>query len=180
MQIGGQVCAITHIVLTAARSKPIREPKKVFLIDRIQNSDNCLLYDLVLQRSNTQRALPTISFGNIDPPRWRCPEGSFVKSSVQLGHALEKTFLIVSPRHAVHAHRSIAAQGKALCSMVSQVLQTYPTSHQRGQQGYGFWPFLLRPVLAYRAPMRSTSFCAKDFPTCTGSPTARDQSMTGV
>lgn len=55
-----------------------------------------------------------------------------------------------------------------------------PTSQQRRQQGYGFWPFLLRPVLAHRAPLRSPSFCAKDFPSCTGSPTALDQSMTGV
>ncbi|MNG97705.1 hypothetical protein D3C76_693040 [compost metagenome] len=71
-------------------------------------------------------------------------------------------------------------QGQALCSMASQVLRAYPTSQRRRQQGYGFWPFLLRPVFAHRAPLRSPSFCAKDFPTCTGSPTARDQSMTGV
>ncbi len=94
---------------------PIRKSKKVFLIDRIQNGNNRLLYDLVLQRSNTQRALPAIGFGSVDPSRRRCPEGPVVKPSVQLGHTVEKTFLIVSPRHAVHAHRSIAPQGiKAL------------------------------------------------------------------
>lgn len=98
-------------MLTAAWSKPIRESNKVFLIDRIQNANNRLLYDLVLQRSNTQRALPAIGFGDVDRPRWRCPKSSFVKYSVQLGHTLEKTFLIFSPRHAVHAHRSIATQG---------------------------------------------------------------------
>jgi hypothetical protein len=68
----------------------------------------------------------------------------------------------------------------SIAAMPSQVLRTYPTSQRREQQGYGFWPFLLRPVLAHWAPLRSPSFCAEDFPTCTGSPTARDQSMTGV
>ncbi len=41
--------------------------------------------DLVLQRGNTQRALPAIGFGNVDPPRQRCPIGSAVEPSVQLG-----------------------------------------------------------------------------------------------
>ena len=74
----------------------------------------------------------------------------------------------------------ISPPGQALCSMASQVLRAYPTSPRRGQRCYRFWPFLLRPVLAHRAPLRYPSFCAEDFPTCTGSPTARDQSMTGV
>jgi hypothetical protein len=32
-----------------------------------------------------------------------------VEPSVQIGYPLEKTFLIFSPQHAVHTHRSIAA-----------------------------------------------------------------------
>lgn len=71
------------------------------------NSDNCLLHDLILRRGNAQGALPAVGFGNIDPPRGRCTKSYFMKPTVQLGHTLEKTFLIVSPRHAV---RSIAAQ----------------------------------------------------------------------
>jgi hypothetical protein len=43
------------------------------------------------------------------------PGRPLVKPPVQLGHTLEKTFLVLSPRHAVHAYSSIAAQGiKAL------------------------------------------------------------------
>ena len=80
----------------------------------------------------------------------------------------------------LHPFPPQSPQGQALCSMASQVLRTYPTYQRPEQQGYGFWPFLLRPVLAHWAPLRSPSFCAKDFPTGMGSPAARDQSMTGV
>src|SRR3990167_161540 len=49
---------IQRIVLAASRSKPIRESQEVLFIDRIQNGNNRLLYDLVLQRGNAKRALP--------------------------------------------------------------------------------------------------------------------------
>ncbi|MCY1297061.1 hypothetical protein D9M70_464850 [compost metagenome] len=59
---------IQRIVLATPRPKPIRESQEVFFIDRIQNGNDCLLYDLVLQRGNTQRTLPAVGFGDIDPP----------------------------------------------------------------------------------------------------------------
>ncbi|MNF85964.1 hypothetical protein D3C84_683840 [compost metagenome] len=102
---------IQRIVLATSRPKPIRESQKVLFIDRIQNGNDCLLYDLVLQRGNAQRALPAIGFGNVDPPRWRCSIGSTVEPCVQISYPLEKTFLVFPPRHAVHAYRCIAAQG---------------------------------------------------------------------
>ncbi|MNE51630.1 hypothetical protein D3C80_1462660 [compost metagenome] len=98
-------------MLAASRPKPVRESQKVLFIDRIQNGNDCLLYDLVLQRGNAQRTLPAIGFGNVDPSRWRCPIGSTVEPCVQIGYPLEKTFLVFPPRHAVHAYRCIAAQG---------------------------------------------------------------------
>ncbi|KMY28612.1 hypothetical protein AA993_22495 [Pseudomonas putida] len=64
---------IQRIVLATSRPKPIRETQKVLFINRIQNGNDCLLYDLVLQRGNAQRTLPAVGFGNVDPPRWRCP-----------------------------------------------------------------------------------------------------------
>jgi len=67
-----------------------------------------------------------------------------------------------------YRHRSIGVVGHR-CAI-----------QRRGQQGYGFWPSLLRPLRALRAPPRYPSFCVKDSPTCTGSPTARNQSLTGV
>lgn len=58
---------LQRIVLATSRPKPIRESQKVLFIDRIQNGNDCLLYDLVLQRGNAQRALPAIGFWNVDP-----------------------------------------------------------------------------------------------------------------
>ena len=56
---------IQRIMLAASRPKPVRESQKVLFIDRIQNGNDCLLYDLLLQRGNAQRALPAIGFGNV-------------------------------------------------------------------------------------------------------------------
>ena len=66
-------------------------------------------------------------------------------------------------------------RGASPCSAASQLVWAYPTSHPRERQDYGLWPSLSRPRLATRAQMRSPSFCAGNFPTCTGSPTARDR-----
>jgi len=93
-------------------SKPLPLSPDGLMTSALQLIPNdCLLYDLVLQGGNAQRALPAIGFGNVDPPRWRCPIGSTVEPCVQIAYPLEKTFLIFSPRHAVHVHRCIAAQG---------------------------------------------------------------------
>jgi hypothetical protein len=57
-----------------------------------------------------------------------------------------------------------------LCSAASSVLWTHPrpslrSPHQRGWQGYGF-PFLPRPTMLRRTPMRPPCSCASNFPTC--------------
>ncbi len=46
---------IQRIVLATSRPEPIRESQKVLFIDRIQNGNDRLLYDLILQRGNTPR-----------------------------------------------------------------------------------------------------------------------------
>jgi len=89
--------------------------------------------------------------------------------------------------------------GLALCSTASSVLMellaiplseqktlakwlviwTHPTSHRCGWQGCGF-PFLPRPTLLRRAPVRPPSSCASNFLTCSVSPTAQDHSKARV
>ena len=65
------------------------------------------------------------------------------------------------------------------CSKASSILWGYPTSHRRRWQDYGF-PSLPRPTFLRRAPMRSPSSCASNFPACSGSPTAWNLRRTRV
>ena len=51
---------VQRIVLAAFRSESIREPEKLHLVDRVQQCCHGALDDLVLKRSDSERALPTI------------------------------------------------------------------------------------------------------------------------
>ena len=59
---------IQRIVLAASRPEPVAEPQEVFLPDRVQHFHQCALDDLVLQRRDTQRPLPSIRLRYIHPP----------------------------------------------------------------------------------------------------------------
>ena len=64
---------IQRIVLAALRSKPVREPEEVFLVDRVQDSGGRPLDDLVLKGGNCEGALPSVRFGDVDPSGWQGP-----------------------------------------------------------------------------------------------------------
>lgn len=59
---------IQRLVLVPSRPKSIRESEKILLVDCAQNLDNRTLDDLVFQRGNPQRALPTVGLGDLNPP----------------------------------------------------------------------------------------------------------------
>ena len=58
---------IECLVSAASRSESIRESEELFLVNRIQHLDRRPLDNLVLQRSDGERALPTVRFGYVDP-----------------------------------------------------------------------------------------------------------------
>ena len=60
---------VQRIVLAASGSEPIREPEKLFLVDRIQHRDRRPLDDLVFERGDRQRPLSPIRLRNISSPR---------------------------------------------------------------------------------------------------------------
>jgi hypothetical protein len=55
------------IMRTASGPEPIREPEEIFLVDRVQHLNNRTLDDLVLQRRDAERALPTIRLWYVVP-----------------------------------------------------------------------------------------------------------------
>jgi len=79
----------------------------------------------------------------------------------------------------VAGDRMVVEAEVTLHHAVKPLLRTYPTSHPRRWQDCGYSPSLPRPTVLCRARMRPPSFCARDFPACSGSSTARGQNMTG-
>ena len=70
---------VQRIMLAALWSESVREPKKVFLVDRVQDSESRPLDDLVLKGGNREWALPTVPFGYVDAPGRKRPVCSFMK-----------------------------------------------------------------------------------------------------
>jgi hypothetical protein len=54
---------VQRIVLAALGPEPVREAEEVFLVDRAQHRACRLLYDLVFEYGNCERALLTSAFG---------------------------------------------------------------------------------------------------------------------
>src|SRR5215467_3895839 len=98
---------IHRIMRAAPRSESIREPKEVFLVDRVQHRSRRPLDDLVLQSGNRERALPSVRLGYIDPPRRRRPIRSPVDPRMQvLKLALEVCFVGLT-RQSAHARSRV-------------------------------------------------------------------------
>jgi hypothetical protein len=60
---------IQRIVLATPGPKSIREPQKIFLVDRIEYFDDSSLDDFILQRGNAERPLTSIFFADEFPSR---------------------------------------------------------------------------------------------------------------
>src|SRR5258707_757644 len=57
---------VPRLMRAAPGPKPIRESLEVHLINLIEDGHHGLLYDLVFQRRNAQRALPPVSLRYVD------------------------------------------------------------------------------------------------------------------
>ncbi len=97
-------------MLTAPLSEPIRESKKVLFVNRIQHGHHRLLYDFILQGGDAKRALSAIGFGYEYPSRWFGSVRTGMNFPVQPVYPINESFLIVSPRHAVHSRRRVVAK----------------------------------------------------------------------
>ena len=89
-------------MLAAPWPEPIREPEEIFLVDRVQHLDHRALDDLVLQRGDAQRALPSIRLGDVPPPRWQRPVAPPVDAPVQVLEFVLKPLPVLLPRHPAH------------------------------------------------------------------------------
>jgi hypothetical protein len=88
-------------MLTALRSEPVREPEEVFLVDRVQHRCHCPLDNLVLKRSNSERALSAIRLRYVPSSRWQCPICSPLDSRMQIHEPELEICLVALPCQSV-------------------------------------------------------------------------------
>ena len=77
--------SVKRLVWTASRSKPIGKAPKVHLIYLVEDADHRLLDDLIFQRRDAQRSLPSVGFRYVYSSR----RLRSIRSPV---HALMKTY----------------------------------------------------------------------------------------
>src|SRR6185437_6080805 len=101
---------IQRLMLTAPRTKTIREAEEVLLIDVIEDGDYRVLDDLVFQCGDPERTLPPVAFLDVDPSRWKCPIRTSMHPAVQVGKPTLQPGFILLPCHPIHAGCSLALQ----------------------------------------------------------------------
>src|SRR5258708_1756216 len=89
-------------MLTAPGPKPVREAKKIFFVDSVENFNHRALDDFILQRGNSQRALFAIRLGYVLPPNGQRPVRAALYLCVQALEILLQRRLEVLPCHTVH------------------------------------------------------------------------------
>jgi hypothetical protein len=94
---------IQRIVRAAPRPEPVRDSEEVFLIDRVQQLGHRPLDDLVLQGGDSERTLPAIRFGNVDPSRRQCPIRSPLDAVVQVPEVALEICFVVAPYQSIHS-----------------------------------------------------------------------------
>src|ERR1019366_7809367 len=99
-------------MLAPPRTKPIKEPLKILLVNLIEDRSQSLLNDFVLQCSDAQRSLPSIGFRYVGSLRRLRPIRSQMHPAVQFRQPRFQFRLILFPRQPVHSWRSIPLQGE--------------------------------------------------------------------
>ena len=94
----------------ASRPKPVRKAPKVHLVNLIEDGHHRLLDDLVFQRRDAQRTLPSVFFRDVHSPRGLRPIRSPVNPVLQIDQPILQTFLVLLPPDAIHSRRRVPLQ----------------------------------------------------------------------
>src|SRR6476620_12753484 len=91
----------------APRSEPVAESEEVFLVDCVQQRDHRPLDDLVLQRGDRERALPSVRLGYVNAPARQRPIRSPLDPIMQVLEPAPEVCLVVPPRQPIHTRRGV-------------------------------------------------------------------------
>ena len=110
--------SIQCIVGALVRPEAIREAYKVLLVDRLQDRRHRLLDDLILERDDAQRSLPSVGFLYVDSPHGLRAVAAPMNTVVKIAEALFQTLcsraVILLPRHLVHSRRRPSLKSRSL------------------------------------------------------------------
>jgi hypothetical protein len=93
-------------MLTAPWPEAVRETPKVLFVNLIEDRDHGLLNNLVLQRRDPQRTLPSVRFRYVDSPRRLRSISAAVNPAVQINKPIFQPGFILPPRNAIHSWSS--------------------------------------------------------------------------
>jgi len=94
---------IQRIVLAAPRTKSIRKPEKVFLINLVEDDGHGLLDQFVFQGRNPQWTLPPICLLYVHSSRWLRTIRSTMNSAMEIVQSIFHSDLIFLPCDPVHS-----------------------------------------------------------------------------
>src|SRR5215469_5488419 len=126
------------IVLSAPRPEAVAKAQKVLFPYLVENGSDRVLDDLVFQRRDPQRSLPSVRFRNPDSARRLRSIGPTMDSAFQVGEPALQALSILCPSHPVHSGRRLPFQ--AMVALPQQV-----SGHMVQQGGE-----LQLPILACR------------------------------
>src|SRR5262249_2790094 len=145
-------------MLAAPWPETIRETPKILLVNLIEDCGHGLLNNLVLQRRDPKRPLPTIRLRNVHPSRWLRSISAAVNPAVQIDKPTFQPSLVLLPSDTVHSWRGLTLQRvKAIpeqcdCQMVKQGgelhLLPFPCYPAHTRQPLGHADLALRRVRA--------------------------------
>jgi hypothetical protein len=101
---------IQGLVTATSRTIAVTEPQKVLFVDTFQYRARCLLNDLVLQGSYSQRPHPALWLGDVAPLGRLGSVCSAMDSPVQIIDPPLETLRVVSPRLTVDSWRGLPLQ----------------------------------------------------------------------
>ncbi len=100
---------VQRIMRAAPGSEPVRETKKIRLINSVQHLDHRPLQDLVLQRSDPERPKPPVRFRDEHPPSRLRPIRPSMNPGMQIAKVRFEISPVVPPRHPVDPRSSARA-----------------------------------------------------------------------
>jgi hypothetical protein len=93
---------VQRIVLAVPRSKSVRNPEKVILVDRVQHCENRFLDNFVFEGGNRDRPLSAVRLRYVLSPAWQRPISSPLDLRMQTLELALEVCLVVLPRQPVH------------------------------------------------------------------------------
>src|SRR5207253_10656176 len=104
---------IQRVMRAAPRPEPVGEAEEVLLVDGVQHLDHRPLDDLVLQRGDTERALPPVRLRDVYSPRRARLVRTAVDTAEQVFEVGSKVLPVGDPPHLIDSSCGLRVDSRA-------------------------------------------------------------------